>query len=206
MDICEEGTMLKSVWPHVRTNVVYGLVVIIPLAVVVLLLAKLVEVLNTIGQPVARWLDVGPVAAAVAAVVLGILFLVVTCFVIGTFIRTRVGAWSFDTVERAVLKRVPGYDLVHNVLHGFVEKKSAYPAALISLFGPGTSVFGFVMEDNGDDTLTVFVPSAPTLTVGAVHVVERQRVRLLESGAIALTDCIGQWGAGSAKLLGKTAS
>lgn len=193
---------MSTFFHAIKTNVVYGLIAIIPIAIVILLLAKVVEVLKDIGEPIAERLDMPPVVAALVAVVVALAVVLVACFVIGAAVRTRIGAWSFEKVEKAVLARVPGYDLIQNVLRGFAEKRTAYPAALVSLFGPGTGVFGLVMEDNEDGTVTVFIPSAPTLTVGAVHVVERDRVRMLDAGLMAVTDCVSQWGVGSAKVLG----
>lgn len=193
---------MNTVFQAVKTNVVYGLIAIIPIGIVILLLAKLVEVLKGIGEPIAERLNMAPVVAALVAVVVAVAVIIVACFAIGAAVRTRVGAWSFEKVERAILSRVPGYDLIQNVLRGFAERRTAYPAALVTLFGPGTAVFGLVMEDNGDGTLTVFIPSAPTLTVGAVHVVDRDRVRMLDAGLMSVTDCVSQWGVGSAKVLG----
>lgn len=193
---------MSTVVNAIKTNVVYGLIAIIPIAIVILLLAKVVEVLKGIGEPIAERLDMAPVVAALVAVVVAVAVILVACFVIGAAVRTRIGAWSFEKVERAILARVPGYDLIQNVLRGFAEKRTAYPAALVSLFGPGTGVFGLVMENNGDGTVTVFIPSAPTLTVGAVHVVDRDRVRMLDAGLMSVTDCVSQWGVGSAKVLG----
>ena len=193
---------MSTVVQAIKTNVIYGLIAIIPVAIVILLLAKVVEVLEKIGAPIAERLDMAPIVAALVAVLVAIAVVLAACFVIGAAVRTRVGAWSFEKVERSVLARVPGYELVQNVLRGFAEKRTAYPAALINLFGPGTGVFGLVMEDNGDGTVTVFIPSAPALTVGAVHVVDRDRVRILDAGLMGVTDCVSQWGVGSAKVLG----
>lgn len=193
---------MSTLFHAVKTNVIYGLIAIIPVAIVILLLAKVVEVLKGIGEPIAERLDMAPIVAALVAVVAAVAVILVACFVIGAAVRTRVGAWSFEKVEKAILSRVPGYDLIQNVLSGFAEKRAAYPAALVTLFGPGTAVFGLVMEDNGDGTVTVFIPSAPTLTVGAVHVVDRDRVRVLDCGLMSVTDCVSQWGVGSAKVLG----
>ncbi len=193
---------MNTVVNAIKTNVVYGLIAIIPIAIVILLLAKVVEVLKGIGEPIAERLDMAPVVAALVAVVVAVAVILVACFVIGAAVRTRIGAWSFEKVEKAILARVPGYDLIQNVLRGFAEKRTAYPAALVSLFCPGTGVFGLVMENNGDGTVTVFIASAPTLTVGAVHVVDRDRVRMLDAGLMSVTDCVSQWGVGSAKVLG----
>ena len=111
-------------------------------------------------------------------------------------------AFLGERFEQVVLKQIPGYKIISNVLKGFAEKKTAYPAALVRLFGSRTAVFGFVMEEHDNGLVTVFVPSAPVLTVGMVYVVERDQVTILDAGAIAVTECISQWGIGSQKILG----
>ena len=185
----------KSVF---RTNVIYGLLVLVPLAVIVLLLAKIVEILENIAAP----LNLQSATSVIGAIILALLLVLLLCFVVGAFVRTRLGSWSLDRFERTILKQIPGYTIISNALKGFAEKKTAYRAALIRLYGPGTGVLGFVMEENNNGSLTVFVPSVPTLTVGSLHVVDSERVTMLEAGSIDVTNCISQWGIGSQKILG----
>ena len=109
---------------------------------------------------------------------------------------------SYEKFERTILIQIPGYKIISNALKGFAENKTAYRAELVQLYGPGTRVFGFVMEDNDDGSVTVFVPAVPTLTVGSLHVVNRELITILEAGSIDVTNCISQWGVGSQKILG----
>jgi uncharacterized membrane protein len=185
----------KSVF---RTNVIYGVLVLVPLAVIVLLLAKIVEILEKIAEP----LDLQSYTSVIGAVILAVLLVLLLCFVVGVFVRTRLGSWSLERFERTILKQIPGYEIISNALKGFAEKRTAYRAALVQLYGPGTGVLGFVMEENDNGSLTVFIPSVPTLTVGSLHVVDRERVTMLEAGSIDVTNCISQWGIGSKKILG----
>jgi len=185
----------KSVF---RTNVIYGVLVLVPLAVIVLLLAKIVEILEKIAEP----LNLQSATSVIGAVILAVLLVLILCFVVGMFVRTRLGSWSLERFERTVLKQIPGYEIISNALKGFAEKKTAYRAALVRLYGPGTGVLGFIMEENDNGSLTVFVPSVPTLTMGSLHVVDRERVTMLEAGSIDVTNCISQWGIGSRKILG----
>jgi uncharacterized membrane protein len=187
----------KSVF---RTNVIYGLIVLVPAAIIFLLLVKIVEILEKIAAP----LNLQSTTGILVAILLGLLLLLLLCFVVGAFVRTRIGSWSLERLERKILKQIPGYEIISNVLRGFVEKRTAYPAAMVRLYGPGTAVLGFIMEENDNDSLTVFVPSAPTLTVGSLHVVDRERVTILEAGIMSVTNCISQWGIGSQNILGST--
>jgi len=181
-----------------RTNVIYGVLVLVPLAVIVLLLAKIVEIIDKIAAP----LNLQSATSIIGAFILAVLLVLTVCFVVGAFVRTRLGSWSLERFERTILKQIPGYEIISNALKGFAEKKTAYRAALVQLYGPGTGVLGFIMEENDNGSLTVFVPAVPTLTVGSLHVVNRDRVTMLEAGSIDVSNCISQWGTGSQKILG----
>jgi uncharacterized membrane protein len=182
----------------IKTNVIYGVIFLIPLAIMALLFARLVEFLTGIANA----LKLESTWGAALAVVVALAALLVVCFVVGALVRTRLGAASFERFEAKALQRVPGYQLISNVLKGFAGDASSYRPAMISLHGPGSAVLGLIMEENDNDTVTVFVPSSPVMTVGTVYVVRRERVTNLNAGMIDATNCITQWGIGTRKLLG----
>ena len=181
-----------------KTNVLYGLIVLIPLAVLISLIAKLVEIL----EKIAASLNLDSALSAGVAVAIAFLLLLLVCLGIGVAVRTKIGAWSFEKLENAVLQRIPGYELIGNILRGFAKDQSAYPAVMVRLHGPGSAVFGLLMEEHENGVLTVFLPSAPAMTVGSLHVVDRDRVTFLAANSVEMVNCISQWGSGSEKVLG----
>lgn len=181
-----------------KTNIVYGLIVLIPVAVLIALIEKLVEILEKLAVS----LNLDSALGAGVAVVIAFLLLLLVCLVIGAVVRTKIGALSFEKLENAVLQHLPGYELIGNVLKGFAKDKNAYPAVMVCLHGPGSAVFGLLMEEHENGVLTVFLPSAPALTVGSLHVVERDRVTFLDADTVEVVNCISQWGIGSEKALG----
>jgi uncharacterized membrane protein len=183
-----------------RANIVYGLLVLAPLGIVVLVLAQGVDLLREISEPLAKILRVeSGVFVGASAVLIAAIALVLSCYLVGFFVRTSVGSWSFDKLEKTLLKEIPGYHIVGNILKGFAgEDVAQYRAAVIDLYGPGSAVMGFVMEELASGESVVFVPLAPTLTIGSVHVVAADRVRLLDS-AVGVTQSISQWGVGARK-------
>ena len=181
-----------------KTNVVYGLVVLVPMAILIALIAKLVEIL----EKIAASLNLDSALSAGAAVVIAFLFLLLVCFGLGAAVRTKIGSLTFEKMENAILQRIPGYDLIGSILKGFAKDKAAYPAVMVRLYGPGSAVFGLLMEEHANGALTVFLPSAPALTVGSLHVVARDRVTFLEASAVDVANCISQWGVGSEVALG----
>jgi uncharacterized membrane protein len=178
-------------------NTVTGVIALVPVAIVGLLAIEALRLLGEVAKPLA--LESRVLAALV--VIGGAAGLVVLCFLVGSLVRTRLGSTAFGAMETRYLRRLPGYEPVVSILRGFAEKSAGYRPALVSLYGPGTEVFALVIEENGDGSATVFVPSAPTMAVGTVHVVARDRVRLLEASVSDLSGCIAQWGVGSRKIV-----
>jgi len=183
-----------------KTNITYGLIVLIPVAIIVLLLAKIVEVLELIGDP----LGLESLTGTAVAIAAGILLLLALCYVVGALVRSRRTGISFERIEAVLLSKVPGYEVLGNVLKGFADDQSSFPPALVNLFGPDAAVFALVMDENEDGTLTIFVPASPALTVGVVHVVNPKLVTRLEASVADVTGCVSQWGIGSRKVLSES--
>ena len=57
---------IKSVF---RTNVIYGVLVLVPLAVIVLLLAKIVEIIENLAEP----LELQSATSAISAIIMALL-------------------------------------------------------------------------------------------------------------------------------------
>ena len=175
---------MKELASGIRTNIIYGAIALLPIAVSVYFLAKLFGFLKKLVEPLLPYLGANPYLNTLLLVVLTIVILLVLCYLVGTLINTQIGALSFEKVEQRARDIIPGYEIVASLLRGIAGNKMSYPPALIALSAPGTAVLGFIMEDEGDDYLTVFVPTAPIMTAGAIHVVERSRVRLIEGSSM----------------------
>ena len=189
--------MKRTVVNGAVTNIVYGVIALVPIGILALLV---VQVLNVLGE-VARPLALHSKLAAALVVVVGLAAVLVLCFLLGLLIRTRLGTATYESIERRYLKRLPGYEPITSILRGFAQKSKGYRPVTVSLFGPGTAVFGLLIEANGNGTMTVFVPTAPTMAVGSIHVVDEDRVRILDASFSDLSGCISQWGIGSRRLL-----
>jgi len=179
-----------------RTNIIYGAIALLPVAVLVYILVKLFGFLKKLSEPLSPYLSTNPYLDIVLLLAVTIFALMGLCYFLGALINTQIGALSFEKVESRMSAIIPGYDIIANLLRGIAGNKMSYPPALITLSAPGTAVLGFVMEDEGDPYLTVFVPTAPVMTVGAIHVVERSRVRPIEGSSMDAANCVTQWGLG----------
>jgi uncharacterized membrane protein len=187
--------------PDFKAKLIYGLLVIIPFAVLIVIIAKLIDILELIAKAVGLQSATG----AGLAVILALFILLGLCYGVGSLVHTKIGDLSFEKFEKTLLQQIPGYSIVRNILRGFTgEQIEAYKPSMIQLGLPGTAVIGFVMEENDNGTITVFVPNVPAIAVGALHIVDRERVTLLEASQLETITCISEWGIGSNKLIRKT--
>lgn len=184
---------------HIKTNLIYGVLALIPIMAIAVVLGFGAEMVNTLMTK----LGFDSMSSAFLALLLTLVSTLVAIYVLGMIVHTRVGNWTFDVIERKLLSQIPGYRIISGVLKGFVETSDEYRPALVSLYQPGTAVLGFVMEENDNDTFTIFVPTTPAMTVGTLHIVNKPLVTLLEASHVDTINCFTDWGIGSRKILGK---
>lgn len=180
-----------------KTNLIYGAIVLIPVSIVIVVVVQLFEFLDQVATELAlkSALDAG------MAMLLIFFLLLLTCYLVGAFVHTQLGTWSFERLENRVLKQVPLYKPLSGILKGYAAQEKKHKPALIQTGMPGAMQMGIVIEENDNDTVTVFIPSIPVLTVGTLFVVERIRVRPLDVGYLEYLECLGEWGVGSKGLL-----
>jgi len=186
---------------QIRSNLIYGAIALLPLCIVAYVIFKVAGPVKTATAAISPYLGTDPYLATLIILVMTVFVLAFLCYLLGALVSSEAGGRAFETVQSKFGNVVPGYEIVTNLLRGVAGEEKAYPPAMIRLFGPGTAVLGFVMEDVDDSHVTVFIPSTPVLTVGAVHIVERSRVRMIDGNAKAAAECIGQWGLGMQELL-----
>src|SRR5262245_2298337 len=188
---------MKGIIEFTKTTIVGGFLVILPIVLTIVLIAKAVAGLRVVIAPLAASLPGGPVIATVIATVA----VLVACFVTGTVARTRGGERAWHALEHGVLERLPGYDLVRGLSRralGQAHGKGSGPA--LAAFDDAL-VPAFVVEEHADGRYTVFVPAVPTPAVGALYIMDRDRVHVLDVPFTHAVRCISQWGTGSGELL-----
>lgn len=82
---------------------------------------------------------------------------------------------------------------------GNVEEGEKFSPALVEI--EGALVPAFIVEEHADGRYTVFVPSAPTPAVGAIYIIPRDRVHIVDAPFLTAVKCVSTWGVGSEELL-----
>jgi uncharacterized membrane protein len=188
---------MKFLRDFVGTAVVGGLLVLVPLYLAVLLVAKLTETVVGVVKPIANLLP----AWLPAERLLSVLLVLLLCFAIGLLVRTTRGAALRDQLERSLFGKLPGYELFRSLslrATGHSEQAGWKPA-MVEV--EDAYVPAFIIEKLDDGSYTVFVPSVPTPFAGALYVLTPDRVHELEVPVAQAARAISQWGIGTKSLI-----
>lgn len=180
----------------VKTTVIGGLLVIVPVVAVLGFAAKMIGTLIATLEPVASRLPGGPVVRDLASLVL----IVALCFVAGLIARTALGAGMRRVAERW-LEQIPGFTLVRSLVRRVAgeEEGTRFQVALAEI--EDALVPAFLIEEHDDGSFTVFVPAVPTPMAGAVYVLPRERVHPVDVPFATAIKCFTRWGEGTGELL-----
>jgi uncharacterized membrane protein len=188
---------MKPLGEFVKSTLIGGLLVILPLGLMTILFMKVVGILKHLIAPIVSRLPDHLRFHNLIAVVL----LLLACLFAGLLARMRAGQRAGNIFERAILNHIPGYALVRSIVRriGNVEESDKFAPALAEI--EDALAPAFVVEEHADGRYTVFVPAAPTPGVGAIYIMPRDRVHLLDAPFLRTVTCVSRWGEGSAELL-----
>jgi uncharacterized membrane protein len=188
---------MKTLAEFTKTTLIGGLLIILPIYVAVLLLAKAVKGLLALLAPVTAQIPADVEFRQAAA----ILLLIAVCFVVGLVVRTGPGLRAKNAFEQAVLEKLPGYSFLRGLakrLTGRNEEHTLEPA-LVEI--EDALVPALIVEKLEDGLYTVLVPSAPTPMAGSIYILPADRVHPVD---IPFTKAIGvfsKWGTGAGEFV-----
>ena len=164
---------------------------------------ELVGVVLLLTSPVTKLLPVETLGGIELATLMAIILILAFCFITGLIMRTQIGIRFRKFAERIGLNRLPGYTLVKSLTQSFAGTKDGSTiSAAIATIRDG-EVLAFIVEEHDSGDFTVFVPTAPTPTIGTIYFLNQQKVRKLDVPITEAVDCIMHWGIGSKALLAK---
>ena len=173
----------------------------VPVYLAVLLLLKGMKSAAGLVRPVAalvpEWLP--------AENLLSLLLVLLLCFLVGAAVRTRRGRAVRERMEVVFFERLPGYGLLRSLTQrvaGEGEESTWKPvlAEIEDALAPA-----FIIEELDDGRFTVFVPSIPTPLAGAVYVLDRERVHLVDVPFTQAIRSVSRWGSGTKRPRGRDA-
>lgn len=199
--------MFEGARKFTRTTLLGGIIVILPTIILIFAFKWLFGVVAGAIRPLTDLvvvdLTVPEGYKEAIAIVIVLSVIIMTCFLVGLLVRTRLGQWIFNGLERAVLSRAPGYRMVKETVNHFLgSRKSPFSSvALVDLFGNGTLVTSFITDRHDNGLVTVFVPTGPNPTSGFIYHLEEKYVHPVNVPVEEAMRSVISCGAGSDKLI-----
>ena len=188
---------MNRIVDFLKTSVVGGALIVLPVWLTVLLLLKAIMQLQVFIKPVSTALPDGVGHPRLIA----ILVLIALCFAVGALVRTAVGREARRAIERNIFERLPGYSTLRSVARqlGDAEHAHGFQPALVEV--EDALAPAFLVEDLPDGKCTVFLPSAPTPAAGTIYIIDRARVHPIDVPITTAFKCVTRWGTGAGELL-----
>ncbi len=192
---------MRGLVNFLKATIAGGFFVVLPVAFVVFLLGQTIDALVGLVAPIAEDLPFREVGGVGVATLLSALIVLAFCFITGLLISTRVGEFGRNWIERKLLNRLPGYTIIKNLTRRFSGiEGTEFAPALVDLYGASTRSLAFIVEEHENGSYAVFVPLAPTPTIGQVHLVPHEKVSRIQAPLGAVLNSIMQWGVESREL------
>jgi uncharacterized membrane protein len=174
-----------------------GLLVVLPIYLAILLLLKAMKSVAGLVRPIAamfpEWLP--------AENLLALLAVLVFSFFVGAAVRTRAGRAVRERLEISLFEKLPGYAVIRGMAQRMAGKgdENEWKPVLAEI--EDALVPAFIVEELDDGRFTVFVPSVPTPFAGAVYILARERVHLIDVPFTQAMKSVSRWGSGSKELV-----
>jgi uncharacterized membrane protein len=188
---------MKFAREFVKTALIGGALVVLPLYLAVLLLLKGMQAVAGLVRPIAgllpQWMP--------AENILALLLVLVVCFVVGLAVRTQAGRAIRSRMEVSVFGKIPGYTMIRGLTQRIAgdTSENVWKIALVEI--EDALVPAFIIEEFDDGRFTVFVPSVPTPFAGAVYILSAARVHPIDVPFAQALQSISKWGSGSKALV-----
>lgn len=188
---------MRTLLAFLKTTVIGGLLVLLPIYLSILLLLKAFATVAHLVAPITGNL---PPTLPYHQIITALL-IVIACFVCGMLMRTTLGALLKSSLETSVLEKIPGYELIRGLTGRLAGREEGFTFAVVLVEIEEALVPGFFIEDCDETNCAVFIPSAPTPAAGAIYIIDKARVHPADVPFTQAVRVISKWGSGSKELL-----
>ena len=198
---------MKKLTEFLKATAAGGLMVLLPVLLLCLLLAEMLQLVVALASPIAELLKEGGLEKAANPLLVALVLLVGASFAIGLIMQSNAGRRIGQWVENVTLKRLTVYSALKRLTRGFggTEEGETFLPALLEV-GAGIQEIVYVVEESEDGMAAVLVPHAPTAFSGPVKLVDRKLLTLLDTNIGDLSRSLSHWGVGTASLAARKIS
>ena len=165
----------------IKSVIVNGLVILIPLVLVFLAIKEMLELMIAIAMPIANLFPAGTFDNVKETEIIAALLILGVALFFGILSKLKAGRTLGRWIEKRSLNMIPMYRMLKSLVGAFLnlESEKSFKPALIENDG-GDVEPAYVIEDRGRPRVVVLVPWAPTAFAGSVKLFPREKVHLLD--------------------------
>lgn len=195
---------MKRAYEFIKTTTVTGLFLLLPIVIIAKVLVAVDRFSHKAAAPIVKLLPKNIVGDPKFPVLFAVVVILLACFLAGLIVRLSVARRMGALIEKHLLHPIPGYTAIRSLARGLggFSDSNAFKAAVLTS-PDGASVLIYLVEDHGSGFATIMIPSAPTPMAGAIKIVPRDQVHLLNVGISTVARVLTQWGVGAQALLQK---
>ncbi len=146
-----------------------GLLALLPIGI---LLIVVTWAFNLIANFLAPILSLFSFTSTFLLVLLTLVALIIIVLLIGLSITTHLGMTFFRWIEEGLFSLIPGYKNIKRLIDSFTlstASTSYTGVALVDIYQNGTLMTALITEKPSKTRTTVFVPTGPNPTSGAIY-------------------------------------
>lgn len=195
---------MKTIALFLKTTTLGGLFVLLPVMLLYLLLAEVMDLAIALATPMADLFFKGAFSQTQLPGLMAILLIVAVSFACGLLMRLAWSRAGGHWIERHVLLPIPGYRALKGIIQSFGgtdDAESFRPMLLLS--ENGQREIAYLVEEHEDGQATVLLPWAPTPMAGSVRIVPRNQLQDVNLNLAEVTAVLSHWGLGVRDLLRK---
>jgi uncharacterized membrane protein len=175
-------TPVKRLNNFVRTTLLGGAIVVLPLTIFVLLAKLIFDTLRALIAPVSGLIKLPFITSDFFVDLITLGLIIAFFFLVGLLVQTRLGKGMVALIEKELFIKLPLYGTIKETVLQFsgAKKMPFSQVALVKPFGNDTLMYGFIADEHENGRYTVFVPTAPNPTNGFVFYLESHQVQLVD--------------------------
>jgi uncharacterized membrane protein len=184
----------------VKETIFKGLLFLIPVALVVVIFSKVIELLSKLAHPLVQKLGIHSLWGLGASQLFAVAILLVVTLGAGLVAQTRTGEAINRTLERMILRKMPGYTLLKSMDTGTdgANGVGGHAGVSVALAGlNGAWALAFVMEEHANGLRTIFIPRSPTPAAGNLYFMTEDQIRRLSVPVGEAMKSVARLGVGS---------
>jgi uncharacterized membrane protein len=186
----------------IKSALVNGLVILLPVVLVFLAIKEILAMLVGIATPIADLFPEGTFDHIKETEIIAVLLIAGLAIFLGVISKLKAGRAIGRGIEKYTLNKVPMYRMLKSLVGAFLDletEESFKPALLENASGDLEPVY--IIEDRGRPRVVVLIPWAPTAFAGSVKLVQRDRVHRMDVSLDEFSLSLTHLGTGMSELL-----